>query len=303
MAVQKQTVPKIIGGILITIFVIGWLGGCVLFGTSMCSYQEETNPGSNEYVGVWAAYEVKADNKEYYADSIDDVHEFLVLHQNGSAQDVVSIANDEPFVVECSWIRTTRDKKEGTNAGILLLGDSFENPYQYFLSPEKGESYLIDAPIIGGFLCIDYGDRKVYMEKISDDPDDKPWLNRKGASASSSTSKSGRAASAKTIPEGAIDWSKASQYVGKTATFYGKVVDAEYASSSNSSPTFLDLGAAYPDSSRLSIVIWGKNRSKFSSAPESLYKGKTIAVTGEVYKYDGVCNIEVSSPSQIVVID
>lgn len=101
------------------------------------------------------------------------------------------------------------------------------------------------------------------------------------------------------IPDGAVEWSKASQYVGKTATFYGKVVDAEYASSSNSSPTFLDLGAAYPDTDRLSIVIWGKNRKNFSSAPESLYKGKTIAVTGEVYKYDGVCNIEVSSPSQI----
>ena len=48
------------------------------------------------------------------------------------------------------------------------------------------------------------------------------------------------------IPDGAIEWSKASQYVGKTVTLYGKVVDTEYASSSNSRPTFLDLGAAYP---------------------------------------------------------
>lgn len=105
------------------------------------------------------------------------------------------------------------------------------------------------------------------------------------------------------IPDGAIEWSKASQYVGKTVTLYGKVVDTEYASSSNSRPTFLDLGAAYPDSSRLSVVIWGKNRKNFSSAPESFYKGKTIAVTGEVYKYDGVCNIEVSSSSQIQVLE
>lgn len=91
--------------------------------------------------------------------------------------------------------------------------------------------------------------------------------------------------------------------MGKTVTLYGKVVDTEYASSSNSRPTFLDLGAAYPDSSRLSVVIWGKNRKNFSSAPESFYKGKTIAVTGEVYKYDGVCNIEVSSSSQIQVLE
>lgn len=105
------------------------------------------------------------------------------------------------------------------------------------------------------------------------------------------------------IPDGAIEWSKAGQYVGKTATFYGKVVDSEYASGSNGKPTFLDVGAAYPDNSRLSMVIWGENRSAFSSAPESTYEGKTVAVTGEVYRYDGVCNIEITSPSQIEILD
>lgn len=105
------------------------------------------------------------------------------------------------------------------------------------------------------------------------------------------------------IPAGAIGWSQADRYIGQTATFYGSVVDTEYASSSNGHPTFLDLGVAYPDANRLSIVIWGKDKSAFSTAPENLYEGKTIAVTGEVYVYNGVCNIEVSSPSQITVLD
>ncbi|WP_251198057.1 hypothetical protein [Anaerotardibacter muris] len=121
--------------------------------------------------------------------------------------------------------------------------------------------------------------------------------------ASGSASNKESVKSSSNVPDGAVEWSKASQYVGKTATFYGKVVDAEYASTSNSSPTFLDLGAAYPDPNRLSVVIWGKNRKNFSSAPENAYKGKTIAVTGEIYRYDGVCNIEISSPKQIEVLD
>ena len=31
-------------------------------------------------------------------------------------------------------------------------------------------------------------------------------------------------------------------------------------------------------------------------------KGKTVAVRGKVYLYDGVCNVEVTSPDQITVL-
>ena len=104
------------------------------------------------------------------------------------------------------------------------------------------------------------------------------------------------------IPADAIEWSKASQHVGETVTLYGPVVGSEYASTSNGKPTFLDIGADYPSKNRLSVTIWDKNRSAFSTAPEKLYKGKTIAVKGKVYLYDGVCNIEVTSPEQITIL-
>lgn len=104
------------------------------------------------------------------------------------------------------------------------------------------------------------------------------------------------------IPAGAISWQEAAEHVGETVTLYGPVVSAEFASDSNGSPTFLDVGASYPDSGRLSLTIWGENRSKFPEPPESSYKGEVILVTGEIYLYDRVCHVEVSSPSQITVL-
>lgn len=104
------------------------------------------------------------------------------------------------------------------------------------------------------------------------------------------------------IPDGAIPWQEASQHIGETVTVYGQVADVEYASSSNGQPTFIDLGAAYPDASRVTMVIWGEDRGAFPNSPESLYAGKTLCVTGEIYVYNDACNIKVTSPSQVSVL-
>lgn len=104
------------------------------------------------------------------------------------------------------------------------------------------------------------------------------------------------------IPQGAIDWNEAGQHVGEVVTVFGPVAGASYASESNGAPTFINMGAPYPDEGRVSIVIWGENRSNFPSPPETMYSGKTICVTGEVYVYGNACNIEAQSPSQIEVV-
>lgn len=104
------------------------------------------------------------------------------------------------------------------------------------------------------------------------------------------------------IPADAVSWQEASSHVGETVTLCGPVVGAEYASASNGSPTFLDVGASYPDGGRLSVTIWGEDRSNFPEPPERAYEGETVLVTGEVYRYDGVCHVEVSSPSQITIL-
>lgn len=101
----------------------------------------------------------------------------------------------------------------------------------------------------------------------------------------------------------AISWKKAGQHIGEVVTVKGPVVGVKFARSSKGRPTFLNIGAAYPDSNRVTAVIWEENRGKFSPSPEALYRGKTICVTGEVYVYGGACNIEVTSPSQIEVVE
>ena len=104
------------------------------------------------------------------------------------------------------------------------------------------------------------------------------------------------------IPAGAIPWQEASQHIGESATIYGTVAGAQYASDSNGQPTFINLGAAYPDPSRVTLVIWGENREAFPEAPEVMYAGATVCVTGLVYEYDGAYYVEVTSPSQIQVL-
>jgi hypothetical protein len=85
------------------------------------------------------------------------------------------------------------------------------------------------------------------------------------------------------------------------ATIRGRVAGTRFASASNGSPTFLNLGVNYPNPRRFVVVIWIENRSGFGR-PEVRYRSKTICVRGRVRSYRGVPEIEARSPSQIRVI-
>jgi hypothetical protein len=78
------------------------------------------------------------------------------------------------------------------------------------------------------------------------------------------------------------------------------VAGTRYASWSNGSPTFLNLGVDYPSPRRFTVVIWGRNRARFG-APERRYRGRTICVRGFVSTYRGLPQIEATSPSQIAI--
>jgi uncharacterized repeat protein (TIGR02543 family) len=97
----------------------------------------------------------------------------------------------------------------------------------------------------------------------------------------------------------AISCTEAKNHIGERTTVYGVVVDTSYASGSSGQPTFLNLCYAYPSPNRFTVVIWGENRGNFSQPPEDYYDGKTIYVTGLIVSYQGVPEIEVSSPDQI----
>jgi hypothetical protein len=103
-----------------------------------------------------------------------------------------------------------------------------------------------------------------------------------------------------TAPVNAISCYEAKNYIGERTTVYGTVVDTNYASGSSGKPTFLNMCYSYPNPNRFTVVIWGENRVEFSQPPEDYYDGKTIYVSGLIVSCQGVPEIEVTSPSQIL---
>ena len=105
---------------------------------------------------------------------------------------------------------------------------------------------------------------------------------------------------ASTMPV-SISWSQAAGYIGKTVTICGPVVGTHWAKTSKGKPTFINIGRPYPDPDRFTVIIWDSNRASFSQPPEKYYDTKTICVTGLLTQYNGMPQVEVKSPDQIVV--
>jgi DNA/RNA endonuclease YhcR with UshA esterase domain len=97
-------------------------------------------------------------------------------------------------------------------------------------------------------------------------------------------------------------WNQAKRYAGLTKTVKGPVKGTEYASSSTGRPTFLNIGKDYPNRSRFTVVIWGRNRSAFPSRPEVFYRGKTVLATGKIKMYKGSAQMFIRSPSKLLIV-
>ncbi len=98
-------------------------------------------------------------------------------------------------------------------------------------------------------------------------------------------------------------WYRAKRYAGLTRTVKGPVKGAKYASSTTGRPTFLNIGRNYPDRSRFTVVIWGKDRSAFPARPEVFYRGKTVLATGTIRMYQGSAQMFIRSPSKLRIVD
>lgn len=95
-------------------------------------------------------------------------------------------------------------------------------------------------------------------------------------------------------------------HIGECFTVCGAVASAKYAETSAGSPTFLNLGPAFPqdgnvveevgpkgersfrtlrvEAAMLTVVIWGSERFKFGT-PEVDYRGKRVCATGTIREY------------------
>jgi hypothetical protein len=100
-----------------------------------------------------------------------------------------------------------------------------------------------------------------------------------------------------------IMWYQAKSHIGEVKSVRGPVKGTMYAASETGKPTFLNIGKDYPSKQRFTVVIWGKYRSAFPSAPESYDRGKTVVATGKIRLYDGVAEMFIRSPAKLKVVN
>lgn len=167
----KMRVAKELGAVVAIILALVLMSGCSFIRNAL-------GPSYSDYIGVWACYAQQSDDGEFKPESIAEVLSFLVLSSNGRAEIVVRLPGEEPRVVDCAWDVVFRDRDQGDDAGVVLVGEDFAGSCDYIYYPD--ETFLADESLIDGILCIDYGYRRDYFEKVSDDPDYQPWLVSSG---------------------------------------------------------------------------------------------------------------------------
>ncbi|HVX28607.1 MAG TPA: hypothetical protein VHB70_19815 [Parafilimonas sp.] len=94
----------------------------------------------------------------------------------------------------------------------------------------------------------------------------------------------------------------AAKHVGDSVVVCGKVADAAFVESMENSPTFLNLGAAYPNQ-LLNLVIWKNQRDQYDPAPEVLYVNKNVCVTGKIELINDLPEIVIYDKSQLKITD
>ncbi len=92
----------------------------------------------------------------------------------------------------------------------------------------------------------------------------------------------------------------AAEHIGEKVKVCGRVYSSKYLKNSSSRPTFLDMGAPYPDQP-LTVFIPGEARKRFPGAPEKIYAGADICITGTVLLYQGKPEIILEDPDQVTL--
>ncbi|MGM0855863.1 MAG: DUF559 domain-containing protein [Pseudomonadota bacterium] len=99
----------------------------------------------------------------------------------------------------------------------------------------------------------------------------------------------------------AIHWSDMRKHIGETITTRGPIKLVTYKPEVNGSPTWIEVGAKFPDSNRLTLLIWGDDRPVFESQITDQNEGDTVCVKGEVREYQGGVQIHLQEAEQLTV--
>ena len=97
-----------------------------------------------------------------------------------------------------------------------------------------------------------------------------------------------------------ITLAEVNKHIGDSVIICGKISGGKFLDAAKNQPTFLNMGAAYPNQ-LLTIVIWGNTRKLFSYKPEEHLKDKNICVTGRIEVFKEKPQIVVQQVSQVQI--
>lgn len=101
--------------------------------------------------------------------------------------------------------------------------------------------------------------------------------------------------------EAPISWQNAMDYVDQEVAVLGTVAEYSYLPKVNGAPTWLNLGAKYPEKNRFSLVIWGDYRSQFGAVLSRDLVSKQICAIGVVKLWKGIPQMEIKRPNDLIL--
>lgn len=99
-----------------------------------------------------------------------------------------------------------------------------------------------------------------------------------------------------------IPYDDAINHIGSDSPYGGYVVSWS-SPGVNGDPLFINIGADYPDKSRLTVVIWGENRDDATEDIVDSLLGKEVVVFGSPYEYNGAAQIEITDPYDLLTYE
>jgi hypothetical protein len=92
----------------------------------------------------------------------------------------------------------------------------------------------------------------------------------------------------------------AAKHIGDSITICGKIFGGKFLENAKNQPTFLNMGAAFPNQT-FTVVIWGDMRKKLAYSPEEKLKDKEICIIGRVEEFKGNPQIVLLDESQLKI--
>lgn len=99
--------------------------------------------------------------------------------------------------------------------------------------------------------------------------------------------------------ENPVPWRDAGSFTGRWIAVSGPVAEITQSEKSRGAPTWINIGARYPDQNRLTLVIWEDERHLFQSIIPNI-GSHVVCALGEVSTYKGIAQIELRSIDQLV---